>query len=152
MAGVTTLWHLERKPSILMLARLEASHCFSRLRGKRTCMSPHEMRPDSPVETPEEPRETCQHWRGNLRFPPQLQMRTAAMAATGKETRETPHNSRGDFTFWRPQEQVPEVPVVTRGEPQVSCCNSIKNRRFSPPREMRPFSAVASQEKSHLPS
>ena len=51
-------------------------------------MSPQEMRPDSPVETPEEPRDPCQHWRGILRFQPQLQVRTSALAATREESRE----------------------------------------------------------------
>ena len=31
-------------------------------------MSPQEMRPDSPVETIQEPPDPCQHWRGTLRF------------------------------------------------------------------------------------
>ena len=43
------------------------------------------------------------------------------------------------------------VPSTTREEPQVSCHNSRKTRRFSPQEEMRLFSAVASREKSHLP-
>ena len=36
----------------------------------------------------------------------------------------TPQNSNGDLTFLRQHEQVPEVPVATREEIQVSCCNS----------------------------
>ena len=36
--------------------------------GKRTCMPPLETRTDSPSETPEVPQDTCQHWRGILRF------------------------------------------------------------------------------------
>ena len=39
----------------------------------------------------------------------------------------------------RPHERVPEFPVVTREEPQGSCCNSRKITRFSPPREMMTF-------------
>ena len=125
---------------------------FFSLRRKRTCMSPHKMRPDSPVETPEEPRDPCQHCRGNLRLQPQLQMMTVAAAATGEGSQEAPHNSHGDWTFLRQQEQVPEFPIVTREEHQVSCCNSTKARRFSPQREMRLFSIAASRDKSHLPS
>ena len=51
----------------------------------------------------------------------------------------------------RPQGRFPVVPSTTREEPQVSCHNSRKTRRFSPQEEMRLFSAVASREKSHLP-
>ena len=52
MARVTALWQLERKPHIPMSTRQEAIlYCYSS-RRKRTCMSPQEMRPDSPLETP----------------------------------------------------------------------------------------------------
>ena len=34
-----------------------------KLGGKRTCMPPLEMRPDSTGETPEVPQVACQHWR-----------------------------------------------------------------------------------------
>ena len=52
MARVTALWQLERKPHIPMSTRQEAIlYCYSS-RRKRTCMSPQEMRPDSPPETP----------------------------------------------------------------------------------------------------
>ena len=49
-------------------------------------MSPLEMKPDSPVETTEEPSDPCQHWRGNLRFWPQLQTRTHDPSPTGEES------------------------------------------------------------------
>ena len=52
MACVTALWHLERKPQIPMSTRQETWHYFYSSRGKWTSMSPHEMRPDSPVEIP----------------------------------------------------------------------------------------------------
>ena len=120
--------------------------------GKRTWMSPLETRPDSPVETPEEPQDPCRHGRGTWRFWPQLQMRTTAWEPTSEESREAPGNSHGDWTFLRTHKRVPQVPVIIREEPQVSCCNSRKTKRFSPQREMRPFSAVASQETSHHPS
>ena len=92
-------------------------------------MSPHRTRPDSPVETPEEPQDPCQHWRGTLRFRPQLQKTTSAPTTTGEETQVFPHNSCGDLTFLRQQERVPEVPVITGEEIQVSCRNSRKTRR-----------------------
>ena len=59
-----------------------------------------------------------------------------------------PRNSHGDWSFLRPPERVPEVPVVT-GE---TLPNSRKSRRFSPPGEMRPISSEASGGSSHLNS
>ena len=76
-------------------------------------MSPLEMRPDSLVETPEEPQHPYQHWKGNLRVLPQLQTPSKDPASTGEESRESPHNSHGDWPFLRPHERVPEVPIVT---------------------------------------
>ena len=47
---------------------------------------------------------------------------------------------------------MPEVPVITREEPQVCCCNLRKTRRFSLQHKMRPFSTAGSREISYLPS
>ena len=63
-----------------------------------------------------------------------------------------PRNSHEEWTFLKPQEWIPDDPIVTEEEPQVCCHNSRKTRRFSPQHKMRPFSAVASREKSHIPS
>ena len=115
-------------------------------------MSPHETRPDSPVETPEEPRDSCQRGLGTLRLWPQLQMRTSGPVVTAEESQEAPRNSHGDWTYLRPHERLPEVPDVTQEEPQICSYNSRKTRRFSPQGEMRPFSTAASREKSHLAS
>ena len=38
------------------------------------------------------------------------------IAPTGEESRKAPHRSHGDWPFLRPQEWVPEVPVVNREE------------------------------------
>ena len=106
----------------------------------------HKSRPDCPVETPEKPRVPCWHLRGNLRFQPQLQMRTSAPAATSEESRVAPGNTHGDWTFLKPHERVTDVHITTREEPQVRCRNSRKTRRFSSQCEMKPFSTVASLE------
>ena len=110
-----------------MATRQEACHSLSRMKGELVCISPHERRIDSPVETPEEPRDLCKQWKGNLRFRPQVQMRTAALAVSEEESWEAPRNSHGDWTFVKPHEWVPEVPVITREEPHVSCHNSKKS-------------------------
>ena len=70
-------------------------------------------------------------------------------AETAEEYRGAPHDSLGDWTSLTPEEQVAEVPVVTREEPG---CNWRKTRRFSPQSKLRAFSSVVSQEKSDLPS
>ena len=51
----------------LILAK-GSSTLLLQLGGKRTCMPPLETRTDSPGETPEVPQDTCQQWRGILRF------------------------------------------------------------------------------------
>ena len=51
----------------LILAK-GSSTLLLQLGGKRTCMPRLETRTDSPGETPEIPQDTCQHWRGILRF------------------------------------------------------------------------------------
>ena len=79
-------------------------------------------------------------------------MRFYDLAPTAEESCEDPLSSHGDWTSLSTQERVPEVPNVTREETQVSCRNSRKTRRFSPQCEMRPFSAAAFREKSHIHS
>ena len=51
----------------LILAK-GSSTLLLQLGGKPTCMPRLETRTDSPGETPETPQDTCQHWRGILRF------------------------------------------------------------------------------------
>ena len=77
-------------------------------------------------------------------------MRTSAPAATAEESREAPLNSHGDWTFLRPDERVPEVHVLTREEPQFPAAT--REKAGDSPLNARPFSPVASREKSHLPS
>ena len=119
-----------------------------------------EGRADLHVSTRYEARLNCENSRGTLRCMSALernpevlastQMRTSAPEATAEESREAPRNLPGDWTFLRPHKRLPEVPVITPEEPQVCWRNLTKTRRFSPQSEMRPFSAVASREKSHL--
>ena len=59
-------------------------------------MATHQRKPDAPVEAPEETRDPCQLWKGNLRFQPQLQMRTLAPTANAKQYRGAPHDLCGD--------------------------------------------------------
>ena len=59
---------LEGKPQIPLSTRREARLCSYSSEGKRTCIPPLETRTDSPGETPDVPKDPCQHWRGILRF------------------------------------------------------------------------------------
>ena len=80
-------------------------------------MSALERNPEDPGSAPDEDLGPSTAWKGILRFQPQLQMRTATPAVTGEKSQEAPSNSHGDWTFLRPHERVPEVPVVTREKP-----------------------------------
>ena len=58
----------------------------------------------------------------------------------GEESREAPEQVARGLGFLRPQEQVPEVPVLSREHLQ-----QLENiQEVSPPCEMRPISAEAS--------
>ena len=59
---------LEGNPQMPWSRRTEAQHCCYSWGGKHTCMPPLEKRTDSPVETPEKPKDPRQYWRGILRF------------------------------------------------------------------------------------
>ena len=129
---------LDRKADTAFLAAEESGLAWLRTR----------LGPDSTVDAPEEPRHPCWPWRGTLSFQPQGKMRTSAPAATAEESRGAPSDSCGDWISPKPNEQIPDVPVVTQQEP---CLNSIKPR-ISPQSELRPFSTAASRDKSHLTS
>ena len=69
------------------------------------------------METPEEPRDPCQHRRGSLRFLPQLQMRTGALGVTGDESRQASRKLHGDWIFLRKHEWVSGPHCNSRGTP-----------------------------------
>ena len=83
------------------------------LGGKRTCMPPLETRTDSPGETPEEPQNPCQHWKGILRFGTEFTQDHRPRHRWERNPERPPSNSHGDWPFLRPPERVPEVPVVS---------------------------------------
>ena len=90
-----------------------------------------ERKPEVPASIPDEDLGPGRDCRGIPRGPSQLARR---------------------LDFPEANQRVPEVPIVTGEEHQVSCCNSRITRRFSLQREMRTFSTVTSLVKSHLPS
>ena len=110
-------------------------------------MTPFETRTDSPVETPEGPPRSMSALEMNLQVPAS-----------------TPQEILGPSTDWRGIPRGPTqiawrlaFPEATRAGPRSpscysrgACCNSRTSRRFSPPGEMRPFSAERSRGKEHL--
>ena len=54
-------------------ARQVACHPVNNWRGKRSSITQHKTRPDSPVPTLQRPCDRSQKWRGTLRFLPQVQ-------------------------------------------------------------------------------
>ena len=68
--------------------------------GRKTHVhAPIETRTDSPLETPEEPQDPCQHWRGILRFRHRLHTWSYAPASTGEESREAPEQLAWGLAF-----------------------------------------------------
>ena len=131
-------------------------------RESHRSLDPREGKRDTAATAGEESARACPHSRRGLTPLERLQNFTKIHVCTGEETsgsstdstqglmprhrRERkperhPSNSQGDWPFVRPPERVPEVPVVSR----EYLPHSRKSRRFSPPGEMRPISAEASQ-------
>ena len=105
---------LEGKTQIPRSTRREARHCCYSSEGNSTCMPPLETRTDSPGETPEVPQDpyhTGEESSGSGTDSTQV-LRPRHRRERNPER--PPNNSHGDGPFLRPQERVPEVPVVRR--------------------------------------
>ena len=101
-------------------------------------MSPHEMRPDTLLKLHRYPEIYIRRERN-----PEV-LASAPDEDLGPSTDcrgipRDPRYSHGDWTILRLNKWVHKVPVLTQGEPQVSCHSSRETRRFSPQRKMRPF-------------
>ena len=97
----------------LILAK-GSSTLLLQLGGKCTCMPPLETRTDSPGETPEVPQDPCQQWRGILTSSTDSTQGLRPRLRRERNPERPPSNSHGDWPFLRPQERVPDVPVVSR--------------------------------------
>ena len=79
---------LRKKPKVPLTARQMVCYPVNNSRGKWSSIPPHKTRPDSPVPTLQGPCGRSFKWRGTLRFLPQLEMRTFAIAPNPVEFRE----------------------------------------------------------------
>ena len=148
MASVTAQWHPERKTSIFMVNLTGRLTLLFGSRGSRITW----LQKD-------ESWLPCGRPKGTPRPMSELERKHEATASTpheelgsGSDCRGigvAPRESRGRWTTQKPHNRIPEVPIVTREEPRR---NSRKSRRYSPQRELRPFSEAEYPEKSELPS
>ena len=151
MARGTALWE-----SLVGKPRGKAS------RESHRSIDPREGKHDTAATSREKSTRACPHSRrgltplGRLQKYPKIHVSTGE-ESSGSDTDSTqrlrprlrrernperpPCNLHGDWPFLRPPERITEVPVVSREH----CRNSIKTRIFSPPGQMRPISAEASQ-------
>ena len=67
--------------------------------------APNEMRNDSPGETTEVRKDSCQHWRGILRVWPRLQKGLRPRHRRERNPERLQSNSLGDWPFRRPPER-----------------------------------------------
>ncbi|KAI4552959.1 hypothetical protein MJT46_016253 [Ovis ammon polii x Ovis aries] len=106
-------------------------------------MPAFETRTDSPGETPEEPQDPCQHWRGIPGSGPDSTQGLRPRHRRERNPERPPKNSHGDWPFLRPPERVPEGPVVSREHlPQLQ-----KIQEVLPSRRGKEFPAFPSHLK-----
>ena len=86
--AVTPQCIVQKNPQVPHTNRQVACHPMNNARVKRSSIPPHKTRPDSPVPTLQGPCGRSFKWRGTLRFLPQLEMRTFAIAPNPVEFRE----------------------------------------------------------------
>ena len=79
---------VQKNTQVLHTARQVECHPMNNSIGKQSSFPPHKTRPDSPVPTLQGPCGRSLKWRGTLRFLPQLEMRTFAIAPNPVEFRE----------------------------------------------------------------
>ena len=108
---------LRKKPKVPLTARQMVCYPVNNSRGKWSSIPPHKTRPDSPVPTLQGPCGRSFKWRGTLRFLPQLEMRTFAIAPNPVEFREAPPKSTVCLTSQRHPEKLPEVTGISRRNP-----------------------------------
>ena len=107
--GTDTPVHRPPKPQVPHTTRQVACHPVNNSRGKRSSITPHKTRSDSPVPTLQGPCYPSQKWRGTLTLLPQSEIRSSSIAPVPVMSREAPLNSTVSLTSQRHPENLPEV-------------------------------------------
>ena len=108
---------VRKNPQVPHKARQVACHLVNNSRGKRSSITPHKTRSDSPVTTLQGPCSPSQKWRGTLTLLPQSEIRSSSIAPVPVKFRESPLNSTVSLTSQRNPAKLPEVMGTSRGNP-----------------------------------
>ena len=111
-------------------ARQVACHSLNNSRGKRSSITPHKTRSDSPVPTLQGPCYPSQKWRGTLTLLPQSEIRSSSIAPVPVMSREAPLNSTVSLTSQRNPAKLPEVMGTSRGNPGFPATPRERPREF----------------------
>ena len=109
--------HRPQKPQVPHTTREVACHPMNNWRGKRSSITPHKTRSDSPVLTLQGPCDLSQKWRGTLTLLPQSEIRSSSIAPVPVKSREAHLNSSVSLTSQRHPAKLPEVKGTSRGNP-----------------------------------
>ena len=115
--GTDTPVHRPQKPQVPHTSQQVACHPVNNSRGKRSSITPHKTRSDSPFSTLQGPCDPSQKWRGTLTLLPQSEIRSSSIAPVSVKSREAPLNSTVSLTSQRHPAKLPEVTGTSRGNP-----------------------------------
>ena len=128
--GTDTPVHRPPKPQVPHTTRQVACHPVNNSRGKRSSITPHKTRSDSPVPTLQGPCYPSQKWRGTLTLLPQSEIRSSSIAPVPVMSREAPLNSTVSLTSQRNTAKLPEVMGTSRGNPGFPATPRERPREF----------------------
>ena len=121
---------LRKKPKIPLTARQMVCYPVNNSRGKRSSITPHKTRSDSPVPALQGPCYLSQKWRGTLTLLPQSEIRSSSIAPVPVMSREAPLNSTVSLTSQRNPAKLPEVMGTSRGNPGFPATPRERPREF----------------------
>ena len=134
-------------------SKYNSTHGLSRReysRGKRSSIPQHKTRPDSSVPTLQRPCDRSHKWRGTLRFPPQLEMRTSSIVQNTVESREAPPNTTVYRTSHGHPGKIPEFTGTSRGNPGFPA-TSLESLEIPSSTCVRPDSPTVTREQCRAP-
>ena len=128
--GTNTPVHRPQKPQVPHNNLTGGLSSCEQLRGKRSSITPHKTRSDSPVTTLQGPCDPSQKWRGTLTLLPQSEIRSSSIAPVPVKSREAPLNSTVSLTSQRHPAKLPEVTGTSRGNPGFPATPRERPREF----------------------